>query len=121
MSASKGRDRSRGGQPSVVPRSHGDPQFGALGGSTIGRPRKLTDRQVKTILAAHARFIAWRALRQTVKSQRQLAHAFGVSQATISLAIRSQGRYKQVSPERRDAQAKMRRETFERLLAKRLG
>lgn len=69
--------------------------------NTIGRPRALTDRQVETLLAEHARFLAWRAIRKTVKSQRQLAREFGVSQGTISLAIRSKGRYKQVSPERR--------------------
>jgi hypothetical protein len=55
------------------------------------------------ILAEHARFVAWRSLRHAVKSQRQMAREFGVSQATISLAIRSQGQYKQVSPERRTA------------------
>jgi hypothetical protein len=40
-----------------------------------------------------------RALRQTVKSQRQLAREFGVSQGTISLAVRSKGQYKQPSRE----------------------
>ena len=41
--------------------------------STIGRPRTLTDRQVKIILDWHARFLVCRALRKTLKSQRELA------------------------------------------------
>jgi hypothetical protein len=68
---------------------------------TIGRPRALTDRQVTVILEEHARFLAWRAQRQIVKSQRQLARQCGVSQATISLAVRSKGQYKQRSPDER--------------------
>ncbi len=76
--------------------------------STIGRPRTLTDREVQTILTWHARFRAWKALRSTLKSQRQLAREFGVSQSTISLAIRNQGQYKQVSPDRRAAEMKRR-------------
>jgi hypothetical protein len=67
----------------------------------IGRPRLLTDRQVDLILAEHVRFLAWRTLRRNVKSQRELAREFGVSQSTISLAIRSKGQYKQASPENR--------------------
>jgi hypothetical protein len=80
-----------------------------IGRNRIGRPRALTDRQVEIVLAEHARFLAWKAVRKTVKSQRQLAREFGVSQGTISLAIRSKGRYKQVSPERRIAKANRRR------------
>jgi DNA-binding transcriptional MocR family regulator len=53
------------------------------------------------ILEEHARFLAWRAQRQSVKSQRQLARQLGVSQATISLAVRSKGQYKQRSPDER--------------------
>ena len=69
--------------------------------STIGRPRALTDAQVEQIISAHAQFRAWRLMRSNVKSQRQLAREFKVSQATISLAIRLQGEYKQLSPEKR--------------------
>ena len=47
--------------------------------STIGRPRKLTDRQVQIILAWHARYLVWRAYGKTLKSQRQLANEWGVS------------------------------------------
>ena len=72
--------------------------------STIGRPRVLTDRQVQIILAWHIRFLIWRALRKTLKSQRQLARELGVSQATISHVIRLGGQYKQASPGRRSAE-----------------
>jgi hypothetical protein len=83
--------------------------------STIGRPRVLTLLQVRRVLAAHARFLAWRALRRTVKSQRQLAEQFGVSPATISLVIRSHGRYKQPPPERRVAELLRRHRLLARL------
>jgi transposase len=66
--------------------------------STIGRPRKLTDRQVKIVLAWHARYLLWRALRVTLKSQLQLANELGVSQSTISHVIRVQGHYKKPAP-----------------------
>ena len=66
--------------------------------STIGRPRTLTDRQVKIVLAWHARYLLWRALRLTLKPQRQLANELGVSQATISHAVHLQGRYKKPAP-----------------------
>ena len=69
--------------------------------STIGRPRKLTDSQVKIILTWHARYLAWRALGRTLKSQRTLARELGVSQATISYVVRRGGEYKQVCPTRR--------------------
>jgi transposase len=68
--------------------------------SKIGRPRKLTDRQVKIILAWHVRYLIWRAYRKTLKSQRELARELGVSQATISYVVRTAGRYKQLSRER---------------------
>jgi transposase len=66
--------------------------------STIGRPRKLSDRQVRVILAWHVRFLLWRALRETLKSQRQLAKEMHVSQSTIGSVVRRAGRYKQASP-----------------------
>jgi predicted transcriptional regulator len=88
--------------------------------STIGRPRALTDRQVKIILAWHVRYLVWRALRQTLKTQRKLAEELGVSQATISHVIRMAGDYKQVSPERRAVEIKWRRRTRARLRRERL-
>jgi hypothetical protein len=66
--------------------------------SKIGRPRKLTDHQVKLILAWHMRYLIWRALRRTLKTQRELAYELGVSQATISRVIHIWGQYKQDSP-----------------------
>ena len=69
--------------------------------NTIGRPRKLTDGQVRIILAWHARYLAWRALGKTLKSQRTLARELGVSQGTISYVVRRGGEYKQVCPTRR--------------------
>ena len=70
--------------------------------STIGRPRKLTDAQVKLILTWHARYLAWRAFGRTLKSQRTLARELGVSQATVSYVVRRDGQYKQVCPTRRE-------------------
>ncbi len=61
--------------------------------STIGRPRTLTDRQVEAILTHHARYLAWKALRN-FKTQRELARDFGVSQSAISRVIRDRGRFK---------------------------
>jgi transposase len=69
--------------------------------STIGRPRKLTDGQVRIILEWHARYLAWQAVGRTLKSQRTLARELGVSQATISYVVRRGGKYKQVCPTRR--------------------
>ena len=86
--------------------------------STIGRPRALTGLQIRRILVAYDRFLAWKALRRTVKSQRQLAAEFGVSPATVALAIRSRGDYKQAPPERRAAEIKRRRRVFARLCAR---
>ena len=83
--------------------------------STIGRPRALTDRQVKIILAWHVRYLVWQALRKTLKTQRQLARELGVSQGTISHVIRVDGNYKQVSPEFRAVEIKWRRHTRARL------
>ncbi len=62
--------------------------------STIGPHRSLTDAQVEIVLASHERYLAWKALRKTFKSQRELAREFGVSQGTISRAVRLKGQYK---------------------------
>jgi transposase len=69
--------------------------------NAIGRPRKLTDGQVRIILEWHARYLAWRSIGRTLKSQRTLARELGVSQATISYVVHLGGRYKQVCPTRR--------------------
>jgi hypothetical protein len=108
MAGGTGRDRPRGGS-SPASSGEGGAHPSSGGRSTTGRPRALTDAQVEVILAEHARFMEWQALRRTVKSQRQLAREFGVSQGTISLAVRSKGQYKQPSPERRAATLAARR------------
>ena len=87
--------------------------------STIGRPRALTDRKVKIILAWHVRFLIWRALRKTLKSATATrTRRLGVSQGTISYVIRLGGRYKQVSPELRAAEIKQRAGKLARLRTK---
>jgi hypothetical protein len=52
--------------------------------STIGRPRRLTDAQVAMILAWHEQILALKALRATVKTQRQLALELGVVELPLS-------------------------------------
>lgn len=69
--------------------------------NTIGRHRKLTDGQVRMILARYARYFAWRAFGRTLKSQRTLERELGVSQATSSYVVRRGGEYKQLCPTRR--------------------
>jgi len=58
---------------------------------------------VAVILAEYARFVAWREMRRTVRSQRELASKFGVSLGAINLCIRSKGDDKQPSREKRAA------------------
>lgn len=101
MATGEGRGRPPGGPSPLLGGGPDEPVV--TGKSTVGRPRLLTDRHIAVILAERARFLIWRALRRTVKSQRQLAREFGVSQATISRAVRSKGNYKQPSPESRAA------------------
>jgi len=55
------------------------------------------------------RYLIWRALRKTLKSQRELARELGASQATISQAIRLAGEYKQMSPDFRGVAIRVRR------------
>jgi len=88
--------------------------------STVGRPRTLTDRQIRTILEEYRNYLAWRALRQTVMSQRDLARAMGVTPSTISYAVRFQGNYKQPSPDRRQANTNHRRRALGRLMRRHL-
>ena len=58
-------------------------------GSTVGRPRKLTDAQVAEILE-------WHRSRKTLW---QVAREYGVSPTTIQNVIDANGHYKQPSPE----------------------
>jgi len=66
--------------------------------STIGRPRRLTDQQVAMILAWHEQILKLKALRATVKTQRQLAQELGVAPSTVAHVIACQGQFKQASP-----------------------
>ena len=72
--------------------------------STIGRPRRLTDAQVATILAWHEEILVLKALRATVKTQRQLAFELGVAPSTVAHVIACRGQFKQASPQGQDAQ-----------------
>jgi len=83
--------------------------------STVGRPRRLSDQQIRAILEEYANYLVWRALRRDVMSQRDLARAMGVSPATISYAVRMHGKYKQPSPNRRQANTKRRQRLLRRL------
>ena len=68
--------------------------------STVGRPRALTDDQVRAILEWH----------RNRKSLKRLARELGVSQNTIQSCIRRNGQYKQASPELRRVALRVRRQ-----------
>ena len=120
MGSGRGRDRGRSGPSSLALPGERDTPLTETPKSTIGRPRLLTGRQVAIVLAEHARFLAWKALRKTVKSQRDLAREFSVSQGTINWVVRSGGQYKQAAPEHRAAEAKRRRDRMAWLRAREL-
>lgn len=61
--------------------------------STIGRPRRLSDAQITAILEWH----------KNHKSLKQVAREHGVSVNTIQYVVRTNGTYKQCSPEERAA------------------
>jgi IS30 family transposase len=67
--------------------------------STVGRPRRLTDRDIEAILD-------WHRHRKTLT---QIAREHGVSKTTILNAIARRGEYKQPSPEERAATQRARR------------
>lgn len=86
--------------------------------STIGRPRTLTDAQVAMVLRWHEELLAWKDLRKTIKTKRQLAKQLGVSASTISHIIACRGNYKGPSPENRPGELARRRQRLERLRAR---
>jgi transcriptional antiterminator len=86
--------------------------------STVGRPRKVTDVQIATILAWHHAVLAWRAQRRMLKTLSQLARELGLSRATISRVIKQRGELKQVSPEKRETELRIRRERMSRMQAR---
>lgn len=83
--------------------------------STVGRPRRVTDAQIRIILAWRAELVELKAARNAVKTTRQLARELQLSTATISDVIRRHGLFKQPSPEQREAALRHRRATLRRL------
>lgn len=77
--------------------------------SLIGRPRRVTDRQIRTILAWHEAWSALEAQRKALKTLRQLCQELGLSKGTVHYVIRSRGDLKQVSPEERPNALRTRR------------
>ncbi len=78
--------------------------------STVGRPRALSDAQVEAILAWHG----------SRKSLKQVARDYGVSTNTIQNIISRNGKYKQPSPELRNAAATRRQQRLRELEARHL-
>lgn len=70
--------------------------------STVGRPRRVTDEQVRIILLWYAELAELKARRKAVKTIRQLARELQLSTSTISDVIRTHGVFKQPSPELRE-------------------
>jgi hypothetical protein len=64
--------------------------------STIGRPRALTDEQVRLVLQWHGAVLAWKAQRPL--TPHQLARHLGVSPSAVYNVIRRGGEYKQRCP-----------------------
>ena len=71
--------------------------------STVGRPRLLTDAQIAAILEWH----------RNRKSLKQVARENNVTVNTIQRVIRTQGRYKQCSPELRTSNLRERTRVVE--------
>lgn len=75
--------------------------------STVGRPRKVTDAQVKRILM-------WHASRRTLA---QFSKEIGLSESVVQSVISRGGRYKQPSPDERVSNVKMRGRHLRRMHA----
>ena len=84
--------------------------------STVGRPRRATDEQVRLILKWHTEYLAWQAMRPAVPSHTALARALGLPRTTVVRIIAEAGQYKQGSPEHHAAER-----TRRRLRLKRIG
>lgn len=72
-----------------------------MNGSTVGRPRAVTDAQIAIILAWHESVLAWKAQRAALKTLRQLAQELGLGRGTVTNVIRNGGVYKQPDPKAR--------------------
>ena len=71
--------------------------------STVGRPRMVTDEQIRLILQWHDAMLAWKAQRGLLRTLRQLAREIGVSRGTVSTVIGGRSEYKQACPSTRPA------------------
>ena len=83
--------------------------------STIGRPRVLTDEEVRVVLAWHQEVMAWRRSGASLKTRAELASELGVSASTITRVIARHGEYKQESPDRKSGALGHRGRWFTRL------
>lgn len=83
--------------------------------STVGRPRRATDEQIKFILNWYVEYTAWLATRPKIPTQTALAKRLGLSITTVNEIIHRSGRYKQTSPEDREAEKTRRRLRMRRI------
>ncbi len=63
--------------------------------STVGRPRLVTDEQVRLILEWHDALLAWRAQHPTLA---QLARNLGLTRGTVYSVVMRRGEYKRACP-----------------------
>lgn len=67
-------------------------------GSTVGRPRKLTDEQVAAVLRWHETIEALKVLHAYVTPVREFAARLGVTRGAITSIVKQRGVYKQPCP-----------------------
>jgi hypothetical protein len=78
--------------------------------STVGKPRKVTDAQIVTILAWHEAIQKFEAQRKALKTLRELCKELGLAKGTIHRVIRQHGQLKQSTPELRKLELQARRQ-----------
>lgn len=83
--------------------------------STQGRPRILNDEQLKKFLIWYPKWKALRKLAADIGSIKKFADELGVKDNVIAHAVEIHGRYKQPSPESRNAVAAAKRIKRKRL------
>ena len=83
--------------------------------STVGRPRRATDEQVKLILKWNAEYLLWLSKRPSIPTQTALARHLGLPRTTVVRIILEAGQYKQGSPEHRAAERARRRTRLSRM------
>lgn len=77
--------------------------------STIGRPRRVTDEQIRFILNWHAQYLSWLAQRPAIPTQDALARHLGLSPTVVNRIIYGRRRHKQPTPQDRGAELVRRR------------